>query len=198
MRRFTKIITVAAIGSAFSAAPAFAAAMHSPAAVTVDVPAVATPRVSTPAVKTPRESVQVKQRSIELPASGQAHLDPLGREVTTPDRTPAVVKRVDVARKSVEKITVDTQRVDVAAQTVSLPVGIEANKTSRGTGLGISAGASDINVDVAPHLSSRTRRKRIRRSRTSRPPSARPTLVANTTGLPPSCLWGRDDYESCR
>jgi hypothetical protein len=178
MHRFTKIITLASIGSAFVASPAMAAtkapnrvhslSAESPRVLTIDVPRVATPAIATSRIRTPGPLLCAGVQSITLPASAGARA--LDRAISTPDSTSALGVCSAVPSESVAAITVTAKVVDVAPMSVSLPASLAADgsgaKSSAGdglataqagdsgshAGLGLGTGASDINVDVAPHL----------------------------------------------
>jgi hypothetical protein len=185
MHRFTKIIALASIGSALSAAPALAAecvpsterfadrvhrlAIQSPKALTVDVPMVATPALSTPSVRTPTETLCAGMAPIGLPATAHTRSE-LVNDVNTPSSTWDINTCSTVPSASVASIAVGSKSVDVASTTVALPVSVDADdsgaESSTGDGtiasadhsggrhaeFGVSTNASDINVDVAPHL----------------------------------------------
>lgn len=159
MHRFTKLISLASIGSALTITPALAGteryhpidslsdrahsvAFGSPSALTIDVPAVATPALSTPSVRTPDPTSCVRMQPIRLPVAVQLRPGRVAGDLSTPASTWDVGTCATVPSESVARIPVASKTVDVAATTVAVPASVakdeSGTQSSAGNGMAVA------------------------------------------------------------
>lgn len=142
MRSFTKLVSTAAVGVAFTAGPALALdwsttpeasvpASSTPSSVQASTPEVSTPFVSTPAFATPEQQVDATVPAVTLPA--QASLELSGAvegEHRTPSATPSIDQHATVPSEAVPSVTVDSQSIASESVTATVPAGASVSSSN--------------------------------------------------------------------